>query len=283
MMKKILNYLHQLRSYQRINMALSRGAATSAHRSIDLRNPDTWEFSGFSQNGEDGLIEVLSQQICNPNRYFIEIGASDGLENNTSWLALARRWSGIWVEGDPKTAQWSAWLFSALNYGLETLCMFVNKDNIAHLAHDALHLDPDVFSLDIDGIDYHLAEVVLTSGFQPKIFVVEYNSAFGPDQSMTVPYDAAFRRGQGPGDDLYYGCSIAAWKYLFARFGYTFVTVDLNGVNAFFIRAEEFSAAFVESIRGVDFRENFAQLRQHKQSWQGQFTLIKDRHLVPPV
>ena len=93
-MKKLINYLHQMRSFQRINMALSRGAATSALRSIDLSDPDTWEFSGFSQSGEDGIIDVLCRNIKNPNRYFVEIGASDGLENNTTWLALARRWNG---------------------------------------------------------------------------------------------------------------------------------------------------------------------------------------------
>lgn len=280
MFKKITNYLHQMRSFQRINMALSRGAATSALRSIDFTNPSTWEFSGFSQSGEDGIIDVLSRYIRNPNCYFIEIGASDGLENNTTWLALARRWSGIWVEGDVRTSKWSTWLFSALNYGLDTICMFVDKDNVSDLVNQALHLDPDVFSLDIDGIDYYLADVILESGFKPKIFVVEYNSAFGPEKSLSVPYRADFRRGQAAGDDLYYGCSVAAWKYLFGRHGYTFVTVDLNGVNAFFIRSEEFEADFVNKLRGTGFRENFAQLRQHKKVWDGQFAVIESRNLV---
>lgn len=280
MFKKITNYLHQMRSFQRINMALSRGAATSSLRSIDMSKPSTWEFSGFSQNGEDGIIDVLSQHIKNPNRYFIEIGASDGLENNTTWLALARRWSGIWVEGDAQTSSWSTWLFSALNYGLETVCMFVDKDNVSDLAQRALHLDPDVFSLDIDGIDYYVAEVILDSGFKPKIFVVEYNSAFGPTQSLSVPYSSNFRRGQGLGDDLYYGCSVSAWKRLFERYGYKFVTVDLNGVNAFFIRSEEFDAQFVDCLRGTGFRENFAQFRQHKKAWAGQFAVIEGHDLV---
>lgn len=282
MFKKIKNYLHQMRSFQRVNMALSRGAATSSLRSIDPSNPSTWEFSGFSQNGEDGIIDVLSQRIKNPNRYFIEIGASDGLENNTTWLALARRWSGIWVEGDAQTSRWSTWLFSALNYGLETVHMFVDKENVSDLAQRALHLDPDVFSLDIDGIDYYLAEVILNSAFKPKIFVVEYNSAFGPAASLTVPYDPNFRRGQAAGDDLYYGCSVAAWKHLFGRFGYRFVTVDLNGVNAIFVRCEEFETGFVDHIRGTDFRENFAQLRSTKKSWEGQFESINGRRLCDP-
>ena len=280
MIRKVRNYLLQLRSLQRINMAMSRGAATSTLRTIDPTDPDTWEFSGFSQNGEDGIIDVLAARLRSHNRYFIEIGASDGLENNTSWLALARRWSGIWVEGDPQVSEWSTWLFSSLNYGLETVPLFVDRDNIGALAKRALHLDPDVFSLDIDGTDYYLVEAVFEFGFRPKIFVVEYNSAFGPDRAVTVPYDPAFRRGQRPNDDLYYGCSLSAWRTLFTHYGYSFVTVDLNGVNAFFVRTEEFAEGFIESVRGTPFRENFAQLRQHRQGWERQMSQIEGRPLI---
>ena len=158
--------------------------------------------------------------------------------------------------------------------------MFVDKENVGDLAKRSLHLDPDLLSLDIDGNDYYLAEVILTAGFKPKIFVVEYNSAFGPSHNVTIPYTATFRRGNEVGDDLYYGCSVSAWKRLFERFGYKFITVDLNGVNAFFIKSEEFGTGFVEGVRGTHFRENFAQLRQHKSTWEDQFTLIGRRELV---
>ena len=56
-------------------------------RRIDLTRPATWEFSGFSQNGEDGILDVLRHQLTRSNRYFIEIGAADGIENNIGALA----------------------------------------------------------------------------------------------------------------------------------------------------------------------------------------------------
>lgn len=275
-MNKIVSYFHQMRSLQRINMALSRGAATSAMRRIQLTDPTTWEFSGFSQNGEDGILDVLSRRIRSPNRYFIEIGASDGLENNTSWLALAHRWSGLWVEGDLKTSQWCERMFTALNYGVETLCLFVTQENVQRLTASTLHMDPDVFSLDVDGNDYYLAKMLFEQGFRPKIFAVEYNSSFGPDKSVSIPYQPDFRRE----NDLYYGCSVAAWRRLFRRHGYQFVTVDNNGVNAFFIDSSQFDGDFVAGLRGCDFRENFAQMRQHKRPWQEQFALIQGRELT---
>lgn len=279
-MNKLTRVLHHLRSTQSINMSLSRGASTSALRSVNPSDPSSWEFCGFSQNGEDGIIDFLTRQIRQPNRYFIEIGASNGLENNTSWLAVARRFSGLWIEGDPEASAWCSYVFTSLNYGLEIVPMFVTKDSVSKLREASLYSNPDVFSLDIDGNDYFLVQAILSSGLKPKIFVVEYNSAFGPEKSVSIPYQEDFRLTRGHINNLYYGCSIAAWKTLFKQQGYNFVTVDVNGVNAFFIDPTQFDAGFVQNIKSSEFAENFAQACEYKTGWQKQFELIRDRELV---
>src|SRR5690242_11526051 len=76
-----------VRKFNRINLntkisvALARAAATAPLRTIDPKDPRTWEFSGFSQHGEDGIIDYLCSQILNPTRFFFEIGAANGIEN----------------------------------------------------------------------------------------------------------------------------------------------------------------------------------------------------------
>lgn len=265
---------------QRVNMSLARGAATSALRTLDIRDPSSWEFSAFSQNGEDGIIDVLTRHILEPNRYFIEIGAADGIENNTAWLALARRFSGMWVEGDQAQSEWCRYLFTSLNYGIECVPMFVTMQKSAALAERALHREPDVLSVDIDGNDYHVVEAMLSAGLRPRIAVVEFNSAFGPHDCVTIPYSDEFRCARAHGDNLYYGSSIGGWKRLFARAGFVFVTVDLNGTNAFFVDPGAFDAAFLEGIHGLDFAENFAQMTEYRTGWQGQRALIRDRAFV---
>lgn len=276
MIQRLSNYLNGLRATGRINMAMSRGAATSSLRRIDLARPETWEFSGFSQNGEDGIIDVLTSQMHTRNRYFIEIGASDGLENNTSWLALASKYSGLMIEGDPATAAWGKYLVCPHNYGVEYVSMFVNSKTIPQLTALAVHQDPDVFSLDIDSIDYYIAKTVLEAGFHPKIFVVEYNSAFGPEKSLTVKYSDDFRVNNDYGKSIYYGSSLAAWRKLFTDFGYRFVTVDLRGINAFFIAPEAFDMSFVNQIVGTDYLENVSHMREYKMGWEKQSELIQD-------
>lgn len=152
MVNKIIRYLRRMDALNRINLALSRGA-TAELRTIDPTNPLSWEFSAFSQNGEDGLIDYLTQKVKNSNYYFIEIGASGGIENNTAWLAIARKYNGLMIEGDLKSAQMCKQIIPSLNLGVECTNLFVDKDNVEQLCELALYKDPDFFSLDIDGND----------------------------------------------------------------------------------------------------------------------------------
>jgi hypothetical protein len=276
MLSKPVRYLKQLRSLHRLNFAMARAAATAKLREVDPTLPGSWEFSGFSQHGEDGIIDYFTRRIRNPRGYFIEIGASNGLENNSTWLALARSFSGLMIDGNPQDLAWCEYILRPMNYGLTFQHMFVTRENVARIAEFARHKDPDVFSLDIDGNDYHVVEAVMLAGFRPRIWVVEYNSAFGPTNSITIPYRADFRIEQAYGRDLYSGCSLQAWQKLMTRNRYRFVTVDLSGTNAFFIDPEHFDSEFVAQLRGIEFRENSSHLREYGMSWEGQFDLIKN-------
>lgn len=280
MINRIKQWIVRARSLQKINYSLARGGASSALRTIDNCKPASWEFSGFSQNGEDGIIDVLLRHVRNPNRYFVEIGTSDGLENNTSWLALVRRYSGLCIEGNPLKNDCHRNVFTPLNYGLRFLSLFVDGKSIDRLREESRVLDPDVFSLDIDGNDFHIAKLLLDAGFRPRIFVVEYNSAFGPQQSVTIPFRDDFRIGASPAERLYYGCSIMGWRSLFQGLGYRFVTVDQNGVNGFFVDPSAFDPDFLEAIQGLDFSENSSQLSEHRAGWSMQSTLISGRPLL---
>jgi len=61
---------------------------------MTYNNINEHEFSNFSQNGEDGIIEFLSDKIFDNNKYFVEIGCGNGLENNSTNLVL-NNWSGL--------------------------------------------------------------------------------------------------------------------------------------------------------------------------------------------
>jgi hypothetical protein len=257
-------------------MALARAAATSQLRTIDLSDPRTWEFVGFSQNGEDGIIDVLMSRLLRPNRYFIEIGSDTGVENNTAWLAIARKYSGLMVEGNLASSRRARLTLTPINPCVEHVCMFVSAGSADALLKRALHKDPDLFSLDIDGVDYHVARAVLDAGLRPKVVIVEYNSAFGPERALTIPDLKDFRKEEAHPSHLYYGASVAAFRKLFESHAYRFLTVDQNGVNAFFVDEAEFDPAFIRDAQGPAFLENVYQRKGARTGWEGQFAQIKD-------
>ncbi len=274
MIKKIRNYFLALRDRQRIIIALSRGAAMMQARNIDPTQPATWEFSGFSQNGEDGILDVLRKKLKSSNRYFIEIGAADGMENNTGWLLVAEKYNGLMIEGSRHLADRAKRSVVGHSIGAECHNMFVTKESVSDIKSLAFHHDPDVFSLDIDGNDYYVAQSILDNGFRPKIFVVEYNSVYGPERSMTIEYQSDFVFTNAHPTHLYYGVSITGWRRLFEKNGYRFVTVDRNGVNAFFVDPRHFDVAFLDQVKGLSFAENQSQYRKFRITSEQQFAFV---------
>lgn len=280
MIIKSINYLFDLRDRQQMAIALSKGGAMMQARSVDLKNPATWEFSAFSQNGEDGILDVLRKHLTERNRYFMEIGSADGMQNNSSWLVVAEQYAGLMVEGNPRLVERAKRLIPHYSIGAECINMFVNSNSIQELKSLALHSNPDVFSLDIDGVDYYVAKAVFDAGFRPKIFVVEYNSVFGPEKSVTVPYKESFSFGAEHPTRLYYGASISAWRKFFESLDYRFVTVDTKGVNAFFVDPQYFDTSFLDALTGLPFAENLYQLRKFRGNFIEQFKLIADQRFV---
>lgn len=279
-MNKLFNFLREIRDRQKISVALTKGALMKQSRNIELTDPTSWEFSGFSQNGEDGILDVLCHQLLNQNRYFVEIGFSDGMENNTSWLLVAEKYNGLCIDGNKKLIERADRSIMGYSIGAECHSLFVTKETVRELINLTQHDDPDVFSLDIDGNDYFIAQAIMEQGLRPKIFVVEYNSVYGPERSTSIAYKENFAFKNEHQSHLYYGVSIEGWKHFFRKYNYKFITVERNGVNAFFVDPNCFNKDFLQSINGLSFKENQAQYKRFKCSYLEQFALIKDEKFV---
>jgi hypothetical protein len=279
--RKLYDYLEFLRTAARIDLALARGGATAPLRRIDPARPLTWAFSAFSQNNEDGITDYLLGRLVAPNRYFVEIGASDGVENNTAWLALARRYSGLMVEGNERLSRRSERIVRPMALGVRMVHMFVDRDTAPRVVDLAVQKDPDFFSLDIDGNDYHVARALFDAGLRPRVCTVEYNASFGPELSVTIAYRQDFNYRTAHPDRLYWGASIAAWRKFFGLHGYRFVTVEPNGTNAYFADPAAFDPAFLDAVQGEDFRDNFEVVARLGLRWPDQLSRLRGMELVP--
>ena len=184
------------------------------------------------------------------------------------------------IEGDAAKSARARHLLPGFSIGVECLPLFVTRASVAGLATRALYPDPDVCSLDIDGNDYTIAEALLAAGLRPKIWVVEYNSTFGPERRVTIDYDDAFDFTAAHPSQLYYGVSIAGWRACLERHGYRFVSVERNGVNAFFADPACFAPGFLEGVEGLAWAENRFQLHKFREPWHEQIKRIAGLPLV---
>jgi hypothetical protein len=122
-------------------------------------------------------------------------------------------------------------------YDVEAVSAFVTRDNIDGLISGAgIRGDVGLLSIDIDGNDYWILDAIEV--VSPRILIVEYNSNFGPDVAVTIPYDEGFCRTVPRFHNVYYGASLGALCDLADRRGYAFVGSNSAGVNAFFVRRD---------------------------------------------
>lgn len=187
------------------------------------------EYSRWSQNGEDGVINHIIEKVGAGNKTFLEIGSGNGKENNTTNLVY-EGWSGVVVDRkEQRIQEYRARKFKRVT----AMSLEVDPRNIGDVL-SKLNCQPDVFSLDIDSIDYWVMQALLCKGFKPRVAVLEYNASFLFDR-VSVPVKMKERA-----KDLYFGAGIEAWNSLMTRFGYKFITVESSGTNAFYSLEGEF-------------------------------------------
>src|SRR5687768_2777735 len=176
-----------------------------------------------SQNQEDGLTLALLHEAGTKTQRFIEIGS--GLSGgNGAFLARECGWSGLMVDGHRDHMQQVGRRFPTTT----AVAAWITRENINDLiAEHGYAGEIDLFSLDLDGNDYWVWEAVTVSS--PRMLIMEYNSMFGPDRSVTIPYDSTFDRHRHH-SMMYYGASLAALTRLNARKGYRLVAVEPAGV-----------------------------------------------------
>lgn len=194
-----------------------------------------YEFKVFSQFGEDGIIQHLVSSMKIENKTFIEFGVEDFVESNCRFLLCHSGWSGLVIDGSKENVTRLKKSDLYWRNDLTAKCSFITRDNITALIQEAgFGPEPGILSIDLDGIDYFIWQQL--EWMRPAIMVAEYNSVFGPDRKITVPYDPAFVRFEKHHSGLYGGCSLGALNYLAMSRGYSLVGSTSQGVNAFFVR-----------------------------------------------
>jgi hypothetical protein len=195
------------------------------------------EFTVFSQFGEDGIVQFLVQRVPIANHVFVELGVEDYTESNTRFLLVHDAWRGLIVDGGTAHRQFLEASELAWRTTVDAVTAFVDRDNVDDVIRGAgIEGDIGLLSVDIDGNDLWVLQSI--ESVSPRILVSEYNSLFGPDLAVSVPYDPMFRRSEKHYSHLYWGSSLQALASIAADRGYALVGGNRAGNNAFFIRRD---------------------------------------------
>ena len=205
---------------------------------MNSNNINDYEFKIFSQFGDDGIIQYLIKNVEIRNEIFIEFGVENYLESNTRFLMMNNNWSGFVMDSSEeainslKNQDWYP------NFCLTHKAVFIDKDNINALLESAGFSNIGLLHIDIDGNDYHILKEIDMSRLNPSIIIMEYNSVFGKDRHITVPYDKNFVRTKSHFSNLYSGASLPALNYVATEKGYSLIGCNLAGNNAYFLRKD---------------------------------------------
>ena len=232
---------------------------------VPRRDPPTglerYEYSLFSQNGEDGILRHLFAEIGFRSRRSVEFGFSTN-ECNSLRLVLRERFSGLFLDG-------SDWQVDRCNRALARLGradtravrVFLTRDNVQRtLLEHGTPAEIDLLSIDVDGNDYWFWESL--ERVSARVTVVEYNAALGPELSLAMPYAESGRPADdGPHHFAYFGASLTALERLARRKGLSLVGCDASGTNAFFVRDDCLTAGLPPRSAAAAFRPNAGYLR----------------------
>lgn len=183
-----------------------------------------------SEHGEDGVLKRIFEIIGTGSRSCVELGALNGVHGSNVWQLIKKEgWGGVLIEADQTYFEKLQSEF-ADTPAAECVNAFVSFEGSQSLdtifAKTLLPKEFDLFSLDIDGNEYHLWDTM--TEYRPRVMLVEFNP--------TIPNDTVFIQ---PRDmNVFQGSSLRAFVELGKKKGYELIAA--NETNAFFVVKELF-------------------------------------------
>lgn len=264
--KYLLSFLKRIRNY-----SVDKLIIIFAH-SIILRSRifyekyeliEDAEIKVFSQNGEDGIIDYIVQKLNLKKPSFVEIGVGDYSESNTRLLYEMYYGNGLIIDINRDLKKKVSLNVNLWKGNLNVVEAQVSAQNINSLLEANMPFSVDLFSIDIDGIDYWVINEL--SKKISKVFIVEYNPVFGSEIEVSVPNIDNFSREKYHYSNLCYGASLKAYVRLMDQKGYYLLGVNRLRNNAFFINKDYPKSTYFPKIKEISNLEltnfNFSESR----------------------
>ena len=225
------------------------------------------DYKIFSQNGEDGILDYLISSLKLDSPKFLEIGVGDFTECNTRFIFERCAPKGTIIDCMNNLEENVKKNLDLWKGDLKIINEKIDTDNFYDLVLNSKCLvDLDIFSIDIDGIDYWIINE-LPKNFS-KIAVLEYNPTFGFDLEVTVPNISNFDRTKYHYSNLCFGMSFKAAVNLMDKKGFYFVGSNFLKNNAFFVSKKYKKNVYFKNLKidntKSNIESNFRESRDRK-------------------
>ena len=194
-----------------------------------------YEYSWLSQNGEDGILRYLFEEIGFDSRIFVEFGFG-AQQCNALRLMIHEKFGGLMMDGSAEQCDHFNRAAQAMKIpNVQAVCTFIDLGNLESLiSENGIPREIDFLSVDVNGNDYWFWEKLEV--VSPRVACIEYNAGMGPSWSCTIPYSADFERYAAHPSGFFAGASLKALETLGKKKGYRLVGCDATGTNSFFLR-----------------------------------------------
>lgn len=234
-----------------------------------------YEYSLFSQNGEDGIFRYIFSEIGIKANFFVEIGF-EITECNSLRLMIKENMGGILIDGVERTVNNFNEAARQSGYkNVKAINKFIDLENIEQtlMVEGGVPKEIDLLSIDVDGNDYWFWEKI--DFVSPRLVIIEFNASLGPELSLAVPYDPLFDRHEKHESGFYCSASITAFTKLANKKGYSLIGCDSAGVNLFFLRNDCLTDNIQTLTPSEVFRPHSSRLKRGF-SQEEQYNLIRD-------
>ena len=191
---------------------------------LDFKNiKSPAEFKTF--HNEHLVLDEFSKLVDNRSgdseKYFIDIGAGDGVDMSNTFNLVLNNYKGYMIESDDSKFAKLGVIYRDFP-DIQLLKTIITPDNIVQLL-SALNLPPklDVLNLDIDSYDYEVLDKILPK-FNFKFLILEFNPLFPKSIDFYIKYE----KGVKYESPEFYGASLSIFYKLLKKYNYSAVHVD---------------------------------------------------------
>ena len=215
------------------------------------------DYKIFSQNGEDGILDYILHQLNIEKPKFIEIGVGDYIEANTRFIFERCSPQGAIIDCMEQLEQKVKKNIKLWKGELKIINRAIDSTNISEVMKQTnCSSNLDIFSLDIDGVDYWILDK-LPENFS-KIAILEYNPIFGNELEVSIPNIQNFDRTKYHYSNLCFGMSLKAAIKIMNKKNFYFLGSNLLKNNAFFVSNKFKKEKFFKNliIKGLEDSTN---------------------------